>query len=167
MLHEVAFRLYKFHGGPWENVAFTTKHLLRSLPKFLFSGLCYGGSLNNKLFIRIHKDLLVFTVWPDTKRMEKTRQTVSALVLQSAVVLEQLTAAVFLPTKFDPWLSQMEWKKRLGCASSPFWTCLANTRSFYFLSFFLLGEEGQFLSWTTEVFSLCNAAEWRNPPASQ
>lgn len=70
MLHEMAFRLYKCSCGPCENMAFTTKHLLRSLPKFLFSGLCYGGSLNNNLFIRIHKDLLVFTVWPDTKRME-------------------------------------------------------------------------------------------------
>lgn len=90
------------------------KALIKVITKVLFSGLCYGGSLNNKLFIRIHKDLLVFTVWPDTKRMEKTRQTVSEWVLQSAAALERLTAAIFLPTKFDPWLSRTEWKKQIG-----------------------------------------------------
>lgn len=110
----MALGLCKCSCGPCENTVFKTKSLLRSLPKFLFSGLCYEGSLNNNLFIRLHKDLLVFTVWPDTKRMEMKRQTVSALAPRSAVALEQLTAAFLLSTKSDPWLCQMEWKKQIG-----------------------------------------------------
>jgi len=46
--------------------------------------------------------------------MEMKRQTVSALTFQSAAALEQLTAAIFLSTKFDPWLSRMEWKQQIG-----------------------------------------------------
>lgn len=128
----MALGLYKCSCGPCENMAFTTKHLLRSLPKFLLSGLCYEGSLNNNLFIKLHKDLLVLTVWPDTKRMEMKRRAVSALAPQSAVALEQLTAAFLLRTKPDPWLCQMEWKKQIGVCKELFLNMSGKHKELFF-----------------------------------
>lgn len=128
----MALGLYKCSCGPCENMVFTTKSLLRSLPKFLFSGLCYEGSLNNNLFIRLHNDLLVFTVWPDTRRMEMKRQTVSALAPQSAAALEQLTAAFLLSTKSDPWLCQMEWKKQIGLCKELFLNMSGKYKELFF-----------------------------------
>lgn len=136
MLPEMALGLFKCSCGPCENTASTTEHLLRSLPKFLFSGLCYEGSLNNNLFMRLHKDLLVFTVWPDTKRMGMKRQTVSALAPHSAVALEQLMAAFLLSTKSDPWLCQMQWKKQIGVCKELFLN-MSGTYKELFFSFIL------------------------------
>lgn len=160
----MAFRRHKCSCGPCENMAFTTKHLLRSLLKFLFSGLCYRGSLNNNLFMRMHKDLLVFTIWPDTKRKKIKRQAVSALVFQSAAALEQLTAAIFLAPRFDPWVFRMEWKGVQVALFEHVWQIQEAFLFFHSLPWVRKGKPClglQKCSWST------NAAEWRIPPTSQ
>lgn len=160
----MALGLYKCSCGPRENTALTTKHLLRSLPKFVFSGLCYEVSLNNNLFIRLHEDLLVLTVWPDTKRMEMKWQTVSALAPQSAAALEQLNGCFSPPHQTWPLtlpngMKEADWGVQ-GALFEQVWQIQG---AFLLFSFFLLGEEGQALPQTTEVFSLCQCCRAKKP----
>lgn len=66
------------------------------------------------------------------------QKTVSALAFQSTVVLEQLTAAIFLSTKFDPWLSRKEWKKQIGVCKKLFFNMSGKYKELFY-SFFPLG----------------------------